>query len=628
MLSKLPIFGARGASRTAQTLNEPTITNSKAPGGHQPSSPPSLETSRPTGRQRIGKFLKRDGAKSESRSQATSSNAASGGVNPFSGKFKGPSPVIGASTSTSGSQTTTASRAQQTTGSTNAWQPPVTGTQTISTGNEQYNEITRTAFFSAIHNNDVEGIKQLIDGGSKPQGVDENGISPANFLINQYQAGKLSKASATKLYKALCSTSNPTAPEGYAKPFARHGTWNIGDILKSGSLRGTPTPGTHGESYIPEKVFLTTPTPVVDKDFVVRDSRHLARKYGNADIGALAQNNDQKAYSVYAQAFSLLDKAGVQLASLIKADGPAPRKIYIDMLADTNQQTFINDAAVAHLTKTIQANVIGVLYHREIRNISSAQYQQIFSGIKLPHKIDFVVNHEKEVTHQVTSGDVHAALAQMRKNSSEHETSLAALNRGAQVPTVLGFSPVTDLKTHQVHELVRALLHQYRETALPLSGDNNGGKLVELEMRTPEHLSTLLLHAELENYALPKDAVVRLKKQVNDSGKASSVAKDNKSDAQKAEKAVYLSGPQLDSFKMQVKKEIDGFLRNAGVGKLENLDRLQRQELNDHLQATSGNILKEGLTKNKANFSNRDPLPGINQAGTSVYQRILGKWFR
>jgi hypothetical protein len=477
---------------------------------------------------------------------------------------------------------------------------------------QEHDEKVRRGFVSAVMNNDANGVESLIKSGAKPYGLDDKGVSPVNLIISQYQSGDLEKACAIKLYKALCASNNLSAPQAYVKPFARHGTSSAGEIFMSGGLQGSPMPGKKGVDYLGEKIFLTTPTRFVEDMGVVRDSRQISRSYASPAVGSELQHSHRKAYSIFSQALFVLEKESISPETLMEKTG-RPREIYLMSNANTNRATAVQDAVVSELVECIQSKIIGKLHNRNIENLTVADYKNVFSEIKLPTKIEVAIDRVDQGMHEVTQSDVLLALKKIQADSVKNEIGLSTLNKGAQVPVVLGFSPIVNLDTHKVSRKSGDLIHHYRNTALPLGGDENGGRLIELEMRSPEHLSTLLLHAEIENYVLPEAITVRLKKEVNDNKRNIAKPREIKSDLQKAETAVYISGDQLTSFKASVKKEVNEYIQASGVSDVGKLDRLQRQDLNDHLHTLAGKILRKSLLKDKADFSQADPLPGIKE---------------
>ena len=458
-------------------------------------------------------------------------------------------------------------------------------------------------------------MKRLIGSGLKPYEVNKESVSPVNFLLDQYQAGILDKASATNLYKALCASANPATPVGYSKPFARHGTHSVAEILKSGELRGTFAAGNHGGQYLESKVFMTTPTLLEKKDKQIRDSRLISRLYGNPGINGLSAPNCLKAYSVYAQAFAVLGKENIRPASLVKIKGQQ-REIDqggIDLSDGDDLAKTMETQSITYLTELIEKRLIVSFVKKDIRTLTPADFQQAFARIAVPEKLTFTVNHVKDETLDVTPQHLEAAISRIQASSTAHQSSLAALNRGAQVPAVLGFSPVRDMANHPINTGTRNMIHQYRNENLPLGGDIKGGKAVELEIRSPEHLSTLLLHGRLEDYSVSPDMVIRLKQNVRDDINPKSHENKTilKKAAQKDETATYLSGEQLAYFKSGINEKIDKFFDKSGTASIKDLDYFQRQELSDHLQNESRAIFTESLKREKADHSNLDPLPNI-----------------
>lgn len=109
-------------------------------------------------------------------------------------------------------------------------------------------EAVSNRFFAAIESGDIEKISHLVECGLKPYKVNKDGDSPVSFIVDNLHTGQIERASAIKFYNALCKSKNASAPEGYVKPYARHGTHYIDAIIKDGGLKGVSSPGNHGSS--------------------------------------------------------------------------------------------------------------------------------------------------------------------------------------------------------------------------------------------------------------------------------------------------------------------------------------------------------------------------------------------
>ena len=114
-----------------------------------------------------------------------------------------------------------------------------------------------TALHSAVVSRDSKAVARLRNEGARANRLDAQGRSPLDVLDNMRDIDERSRSS---LRMALLQSLNPTAPLGYTKPEALHGTpWGL-EILQSGALRGGINDAKGGTQSLEGKVFFSDRT--------------------------------------------------------------------------------------------------------------------------------------------------------------------------------------------------------------------------------------------------------------------------------------------------------------------------------------------------------------------------------
>lgn len=143
---------------------------------------------------------------------------------------------------------------------------------------------------------------------------------------------------------------------------------------------------------------------------------------------------------------------------------------------------------------------------------------------------------------------LYARASQSLKTDLENGKApfLNMINNGYGVPITLGFEKVSELKQHKISGSLGGpdKNFSYQDANHPLSGSDHGGKLKELEVKSLQDLSTLLVGSMAKSVHLPDDLVFR----VNPNSKNQKIAGEAK--------ARYLTSDQVQGFRENLIRKI------------------------------------------------------------------------
>jgi hypothetical protein len=106
---------------------------------------------------------------------------------------------------------------------------------------------------AAVRRVDAAAIRELVDSGLKPVHLNDNRQTPLDVLDSM----AIDVASSQLIRSALLHSQNESAPLGYVKPEAFHGSpWGF-KILLSGELRGGVNDTKGGTQSLEGKVFFS-----------------------------------------------------------------------------------------------------------------------------------------------------------------------------------------------------------------------------------------------------------------------------------------------------------------------------------------------------------------------------------
>ena len=410
---------------------------------------------------------------------------------------------------------------------------------------------------AAAANTDLTQIKALLGQGLRPVHLDASRRSPLDVVDTMDGAASM----RLELRQALLQSSNASAPTGYAKPEAFHGSpWSL-EILVSGELKGGVNDAKGGKQSLEGKVFFSDRTPARDCDIFTRtDLRQQARAYSNGESvrSTAAYSRGRQHRMVQALLDSIarghpLNTTGTPL-HITGTDAMDARKQLQHRL-----QELLNDGQLRFT-------------RQEFTDLSPKQMTQ---AVKLPRSLTLEVPGS---TREPVTGDalveMYKAAATTLKASLENGKApfLALLNKGRVVPVVLGFAKISGLQTHAITDLDGAKNYSYQSESHPLNGSQAGGRLKEIEVTSLQDLATLYLGAMVKGVDIAPDILVRIKPRGKDAGQA-----------------IYLAAEQLKEFRAHLFQEAAQFDLAAARGETgssaasESIEHLQA--LNVHLRS-------------------------------------------
>lgn len=381
----------------------------------------------------------------------------------------------------------------------------------------------RDPIHAALDSCDSNQILQARTEGRRADTLDNERRSPLEHLDAMRDIDERSRSS---LRSALLQSLNPTAPKGYMKPEALHGSpWGV-EILASGALKGGVNDAKGGSQSLNGQVFFSDRTPERSTDATTRQNlRSKARVYsqGKGIVASGAESRAQQHRLTQIMLQSL--DSGMQLSH-------SPQRITLNI----SDPQAIKEEGAAWLQRFLHAAYI---LRGSARPLLAAPLEQSAKGLKLPQTIILTFENSPsqvlqgdELTsfYKQAAGDLGASL------EGGKAPYLALLNQGTIVPVVFGFEKVRNLSTHAIDSTLNTeppKLYSYQTQDHPLSGSTAGGKLKEIEVRSLADLATLCLGCAVKGTQLPDDVLVRVK-------------------GARQDKAEYLSPAQVKQFQLQV----------------------------------------------------------------------------
>lgn len=336
----------------------------------------------------------------------------------------------------------------------------------------------------------------------------------------------IDERSRSGLRLTLLQSLNPTAPMGYMKPEALHGSpWGV-EILASGALKGGVTDAKGGSQSLNGQVFFSDRTPQRATDEITRENlRRKARLYsqgkGIVTASATSRAQQHRLTQILGQ---LLDSGSLpsgssKIATIHISDPSATdKKEAAAWLQDFLHETYIVSGSA--------------------RPLLSAPWEQSAKRLKLPSAITLKFASGSE---QVLEGNELAIFYKQTADAlrttleSGKAPYLSLLNQGTIVPVVFGFEKIRNLASHSIHRGLDSPpeLYSYQSQAHPLSGSAAGGRLKEIEVLSLADLATLCLGCAVKGTQWPDEVLVRIK-------------------GARQEKAEYLTHAQVNQFQYKV----------------------------------------------------------------------------
>lgn len=401
----------------------------------------------------------------------------------------------------------------------------------------------------AVESEDAEKITQLRHEGQRPILLNSQRESPIDVLDKKTH---LDKTLRDKLHNSLLKSLNPTAPAGYKKPEALHGTpWGL-EILKSGALKGGINDAKGGRQSLEGKVFFSDRTPETENSNTTRTNlRAKPRIYGR---GASMQISGAASRAIQHRMSMVLNQQLCQ--------GRVLNYNTSSTTINLNSHTDESEALASWLQNLIYAQTLT----QPKRKLAAMDDTKLENILKFP--LELKITHPNG-TKDIYAGDTLTAkiaqTAAMLQNVLEAGKAplLSMINRGEVIPIVFGFGKITDLKVHQVDSVTAsdAKLYCYQDNNHPLAGTDKGGRLQEIELRNVADLATLMLGCQAQQITIPSDVLIRLRPS---SGQAQ-----------------YIDGQQLASFNRQLNDSLPSDCvspREASITQLQTLNHHLRQQ--------------------------------------------------
>ncbi|UZE15861.1 ankyrin repeat domain-containing protein [Pseudomonas sp. B21-054] len=412
-------------------------------------------------------------------------------------------------------------------------------------------ESSTTSLHAAVTLRDDKAIARLRNEGVRANTLDADGRSPLDVLENMRDIDERSRSG---LYVALLQSLNPTAPLGYTKPEALHGTpWGL-EILQSGALKGGVNDAKGGTQSLEGKVFFSDRTPESTADQATRpDLRSKPRVYA-AGKGLHPSNAHSRAIQ-HRMAQVILH--ALNNGQTLPATTAAP----LIEVANQKQPQIEGAAWLQRLLHVSYINTGGG------RKFIGTPLDEHLNSLKLPGSVALKSSGQiNELRGEDLNRFYHQAASELQRSLEAGKAPyLGLLNQGGIVPLVFGFEKINDLSTHRIQYSSKIKQYSYQDTEHPLSGHpEKGGKLKELEVRSLSDFATLCLGCAIKEVALPADLVVRIK-------------------GQNGEKAHYLDEQKIRAFRQKLLAEI---AEQAGNDQLQTLSLHRLQDINSSIRAS------------------------------------------
>jgi hypothetical protein len=357
----------------------------------------------------------------------------------------------------------------------------------------------RFALHHAISEADINKVRALITTGAPLNVLDACKRSPLDLVDTL----DVSLATRSALRRELLHSRNPSAPPGHLKPEAIHGSpWGF-EILASGGLKAGANDLKGGAQSLEGMVFFSDRTPEsASEDITRRNFRSKPRDYARGEgsrVSAAASRGFQ-----YRMTQAILDSLNQGLS--LDLTGQEKR-----VVAKTD------DEAKQRLAELLQ-KILTWAGSFTLPVFQSATLRQMAENLKLPKAIRIEITGREP---QVLTGDLlvsffkEAAMGLKQGLENGQAPFLNLINEGRTVPMVFGFEKVADLKTHAVTQSGSVKNYSYQSTGHPLAGSAQGGKLLEIEVRSAADLATLCLGGLAKGVEFPRDVSIRIKSDRN-----------------------------------------------------------------------------------------------------------------
>ncbi|WP_256595098.1 ankyrin repeat domain-containing protein [Pseudomonas sp. S5D5] len=381
---------------------------------------------------------------------------------------------------------------------------------------------TNDPIHAAVARGDSKQVLQARIEGMRADVLDSERRSPIDVLESMRD---LDKRSLSRMRIALLQSLNPTAPLGYIKPEALHGSpWGL-EILTSGSLKGGVNDAKGGSQSLNGRVFFSDRTPESATDATTRKNlRTKARTYSRG-LGIVPSSASSRAQQHrLTQILTHSTDRGSPLSLTYKPVTLAikdPQAINAEGSAWL--QNFLHDAYIVSGAAS---------------KLLTAPPEQSVNAVKLPRSITFKFENAPDCVLEGKALEVlYTQWACKLREALEQGKApyLSLINKGTVIPVVFGFEKLRNLSSHPIHDHSgnATKLYSYQNQNHPLSGGANGGKLKEIEVRSLADLATLLLGCEVKSTQLPEEVLVRIK-------------------GKREDKAEYLTPAQLSQFRQRV----------------------------------------------------------------------------
>lgn len=404
---------------------------------------------------------------------------------------------------------------------------------------------------SAVVSRDSKAVARLRNEGVRANTLNAQGHSPLDVLGNMRDIDERSRSS---LRMALLQSLNPTAPLGYAKPEALHGTpWGL-EILQSGALKGGVNDAKGGgPAALEGKVFFSDRTRESATDETTRaDLRSKARVY--------AAGKGMHPSNAYSRA---LQHRMTQVILHALDNGKAIPTSNIKPTIEVNSQDQLHIEGAAWLQRLLHAGHINKTGGRKFLN---ATLDESLNSLKLPGSLALKADDQvKELKGEELNRFYHRAASELQRSLENGKAPyLGLLNQGAIVPLVFGFEKLNNLSTHEIQYPSKTKQYSYQDGDHPLSGSpEKGGKLKEVEVRSLGDLATLCLGCAIKGVELPAELLVRIK-------------------GRNGSQAQYLDAQKIATFRQKLAAKV---AEQAGEQPLPALGLHQLQEINSRIRA-------------------------------------------
>lgn len=353
---------------------------------------------------------------------------------------------------------------------------------------------------AAVISGDHEAVAQLRREGRRINELDQHRRSPLDVL--DAMRG-IDDRARSMMRMALLESLNPTAPRGYMKPEALHGTpWGM-EVLQSKALMGGVNDKKGGSQSLEGQVFFSDRTTESDGDKTTRKDFRVKPRIYAVGSGRSASN-----------AFSRAAQHRLTQVMLNTLNNGKP-------LQTTASACTIDVTDLRHIGNQERATWLQVFLHDSYimkvggKPLINTPLDQHVSTLKLPATITLRSGERTKILKdgELASFYHHAASALQHELENGKAPYLGLLNQGSIVRVIFGFEKINNLSSHEIRSPLKNKVqkYSYQPHSHPLSGSASGGKLKEIEVHDLEDLATLCLGCAVKGIALPRDVVIRIK---------------------------------------------------------------------------------------------------------------------